>query len=267
MAPGLIPSVSADEPQVRTSSADVDLGTATPGHLRGTVGLSSATLGLSDHVLLGTYVAPWLIAAFFDDSIAPNAFARVEFLRTKGFSASLSSSLFYARLGDVDSDGLKARALIWPLRAHAAYRWHHRHATTLELGTVYSSITGDSPGQNDTRVHGVAIARSSHLGIIQRMRLTKRLSIWGRMRFLLGHSPVKADAQSDLSESLRVHVEARANASELSSGVAGVAGVHLEWKRFALTAGAGYGTWFLPAIYLPVGQNAPIGELKFYFRF
>ncbi len=69
---------------------------------------------------------------------------------------------------------------------------------------------------------GVALARSAHIGLIQRLRLARWISLWARGRLLAGHSP--------------------------------------------LVAGGGWGTWFLPGVFLPVGHNTWIAELNFYFR-
>ena len=46
-----------------------------------------------------------------------------------------------------------------------------------------------------------------------------------------------------------------------------VAGLHFHWPFLSLTAAGGYGTWFLPWIYLPVGESTASGELDVYFRF
>lgn len=257
----------AEEQSQRISSADIDLGTATFDHLEVALGLFSTTLGLGDRFMVGTYHLPWLVALLVPNSVAPNIFAKAEVYRQGAFSASLSSSLFYARLGDVDGDGLEARAFIWPIRAMLSARWMSRYSTSLELTTVYSSLRGDHPAENDTRIHGVAIARSAHIGVFQRIRISQRLTLWGRLRMLMGHSPLLAEADATFSETMNVNIQARANTAELSSGAAAVFGAHLEWSRFALTIGMGYGTWFLPGIYLPIGQHAPIGELNFYVRF
>ena len=251
-------------------AVDIDLGTQTLGHLEYALGPLKASVGLGGFFMVGTYTLPWVAALLVPDSVAPNLSAKARLFSFRGLSADLSSNFFYARMGDIDGDGLNLRALIWPVRGALAYQWPQwdgRLTTSLAFTNVHSSITGGSLFQTDTRVFGVAVARSQHLGLNQRFRVNRNLSLWSRLRILVGHSPVVARVDTALGEDLEVVVEARANASELSSGVALVGGVHLEISRLAMVLGGGYGTWFLPGIYLPIGQNAPIGEVNLYFRF
>lgn len=251
-------------------AVDIDLGTQTLDHMEFALGPLKASMGFGGFLMVGTYTLPWLAALLVPDSVAPNISAKARLFSYRGVSADLSSNFFYARLGDVDGDGLNMRAVIWPIRGALAYQWPQfdgRFSTSLAFTNVHSSITGGSLFQSDTRVFGVAVARSRHLGLNQRFQVNRNLSFWSRLRVLVGHSPVVARVDTEIGEDLEVIVEARANASELSSGVALVGGIHLEVFRFAMVLGGGYGTWFLPGIYLPIGQNAPIGEVNMYFRF
>jgi hypothetical protein len=251
----------------RADAVDVDLGTATLGHFDMTAGPFAAAVGLYDRAMIGTYTLPWIASAAAPGSVVPNVFAKVRLFSDDSLSASLSTSIFYARLEDGGGQELKIRAWILPVRALFEATWRERFSTTLEFTSVYASLTGDQLIEAGTRVQGLALARSFQTGVIQRWRANDTLSLWGRARLLLGHSPLVAEANSQVSESVRVTVQARANAAELSSGVAAVGGIHLQWPRYAMSAGAGYGTWFLPGIYLPVGDNTVIGEFDFYFRF
>jgi hypothetical protein len=258
-------SQAQERPQ--TEAVEVDLGTATLDHLDVTLGPFGLAGGLSNRAMLGTYTLPWMVGLAAPGSVVPNAFGKIRLFDRHGASASVSTGLFYARLERSEHQDLDLRAWIWPVRTLWQLEWRERFSTTVELTSVFASLTGDRLSESGTRVYGVAVAQSGYAGLIQRWRATDRLSVWGRFRVLLGHSPVVAEADSQLSESVRVNVQARASAAELTSGVAGVGGVHLQWSRWAMSVGAGYGTWFLPGIYLPVGENTAIGEFDLYYRF
>ncbi len=269
---------SAHTPTVDTSthSADIDLGPAVLDHGDIAAGPFIVAAGLFDRVTVGTYTLPWLVAAaspaFTDDSttsIAPNVFGRIHLSghENSSFSVSIDAALFYGRLGDIDGDGLKLRALAIPMRLLIGKNWNRRHDTTLELAAVYSQLTGEHSLEGDTWVNGLALAHSSHIGATHRLRLTRGFSVWARARTLIGHAPVRASFDSELSEDLDLNVEARANAAELSSGFTGSAGIHLGEHRWGLTAGAGWGTWFVPGLRLPVSRSLPFAEFNVYWRF
>lgn len=270
-----------------TNSADIDLGTAVLNHGQVAAGPFHVAAGLYDRVTVGTYTLPWVAAAvtssLTDDStisIAPNASVRMRLFGGDAnidngisrsdrlqFSGAVDARLFYARFGDIDGDGLQLRALIAPIRLLMGLDWSRRHDTTVEFGGVYSSLTGEHVEEGDTWIHGLAIAHSFHAGVTHRLRLARSLSVWARVRTLLGHAPVRASFETRLSDDVDLDIQARANAAELSTGFTGTAGIHLGATRYGLTAGVGYGTWFVPGLYLPVSQNLPFAEFNVYFRF
>ncbi len=258
---------AAASPQKTSSSASIDLATGVLAKSESSLGLFQVAHGLGGGVMLGSYTLPWATSLLAKGSIVPNAFVKLELFHHRGLSAAIKTSLFWARLNDIDGDNLKVRSLVWPTRFFLNQDFSPRWATTLEFTSVYVRASGEGLANNDTRVHGVAVASNAHVGVIQRVRVWRQLALWVRFRSLLAHSPVLADAQSSLSETARIRVQARANSAELRSGYAVMSGVHWQWRRFSVLAGVGYGTWILPWIDLPVGKNSISGELDLSYRF
>ena len=256
-----------DSHAARPSAVDVDLGTATSD--QGQLRLSPlfATVGVADPVMVGSYTLPWAINFLIEDSVSLNAFTKIEWFRGERLSVSTTLKFFYLDGGDLDRDGLALSARIIPFRQRFNMAWNHRIDTTLEVGGAYSSIRGEHIGEGDTRVHGIAVAHSLHTGLMPRLRVSARTTAWLRGRLLLNHVPVTAEMDASISPSVDVKVQARANAGELSSRMSIAAGIHREWNRVVLLAGIGYGSWFMPAVQLPMGHNVLFGEANFYVQF
>jgi hypothetical protein len=251
----------------RAPGDEIDLGTATLGHREVGLGPFGAAIGGFDRVQIGTRTLPWFVGLVAPGSIVPNGYVKVRLLTLGPWSMAVESALFYARLRNLAGDGVNLRAWIWPTRALLERQITRRWAVNLELTGVFSEVAGSALIDTDTSVEGVALARTVYAGVLPRYRLKPWISLWGRVRVLVGHSPVVARAESQLSERTRMEVEVRADAAELSSGAAAVAGVHLHGSWVSFNLAAGYGTWFIPWFYLPVTQGTFIGEVDLTFRF
>lgn len=255
-------------------SVDIDLGTATLGHLETGLGPFAYSLGLFDRLMLGSYTMPWMAAAVVPtvtagnvDALMPNLFAKAEVIEHNPFRASVSASLFYLRIGNIDDNSFEIGALLIPIRGLLSVEWDPFHSTILELATVQSALGGALSVGGILDVDANVEARSTHAGLTHRIRLSDGVALWGRVRTLLGNAMVRASFSGSLSDYVEVDGDARANTAELSSGFTGSAGLHLGHTRYGLKAGAGYGTWFMPGIYIPIGRNLPFLEFNLYFRF
>lgn len=251
----------------RASAADIDLGTATlhPGEVA--FGPLHGAIGLGKRTMVGTYIVPWSIALLDRFSVIPNGFVKVQAGRLGVVSLAVQTSLFYARLDDLDEDGLDARAIVWPSQVMIGADWNSRWSTTFELTGVVVQATADKLGDQDTEMYGVALANTFHVGVVQRFRWTRSISLWARGRLVLEHAPVLVHARAPLSESARIEIQARANSAELSSVGSGMVGVALHWRRMNIRLGVGYGHWIVPWVLLPVGTNLITGDVDLYWRF
>jgi hypothetical protein len=127
--------------------------------------------------------------------------------------------------------------------------------------------TADLPADQELSVHGVVLANNVHMGWIQRYRWHQVLTSWARLRVLVDRAPARASGDGQLSEHARFRVRARAEAAEDASGVSLMVGGLATYDALNLRWGIGYGTWFLPWIDLPVGQDTVTADLDVYWRF
>ncbi len=251
----------------KAPTSDIVFGAQVLGHLEASVGLMEVSIGLWDRIMIGTDTLPWMVGFFAKGSLVANGFVKAKLFDHRKFSLGLRTGVFNIDLNDLDKDGLNLQALVVPTRLYLAADWTKKWTTSLELAAVYASMTGNGLADKDVRVFGVAVASNIHGGLVQRYRWRKWITLWARMRILLNHLPVRVEAHTNLSDIARLNLSAKANASELSSGVAGTVGTLFSMKRTNLRMGVGYGTWFLPWIALPVGTNIPFADFELSWRF
>lgn len=248
------------------SSADIDLGSATLERNGAVVGPTRIALGVTRFLTIGTHPILWIAPALAPGSFSASGFAKASH-RTGRITLAARGTIVYARLADLDDDGLDARALLLPFRATADLRLSRRWIAGGELAGVAAKITATRPSNQDTDINGVAIANSAHVGATLRYRANRRWTLWLRSRFIVAHAPVTAEGDVPLSEDARAHIKARANAADLAAGASFMAGFHWQGPRFNVRIGVGYGHWVLPWIQLPVGEAGPTADLAAYWRF
>jgi hypothetical protein len=254
-------------PTARPPGDEIDLGTATLGHLEVAAGPLRLALGLFDRLQIGTYPPGYALGVVMPGSFVASAFAKVRIFQHDEWSASVRTALFHGRLGQVGKERVRLRGWLWPTRLVLATEWNREFATSLELTGVYAALNGETSVNTTGELRGIAMARALHAGFIPRLRLHRWLTVFLRNRMLVGHWPVVIRADSQFSDTTRASIDARANAAELTSGFASVAGLHLHWPFLSITVAGGYGTWFIPLIDLPIGDARWIAEFDIYFRF
>lgn len=249
------------------SSADIDLGTATLGQGEVAVGPTKGAIGAFDWLMIGSYTVPWAIAFLDRGSAVPNAFGKLELARFERVSVSARSALFYLHFDDLDRDGLNARAIISNNRASLAGRLSPRLGATAEINAVFVRAAADRPSDQDTEVHGVALANTVHVAGLLRYRLRRRFTLWSRARLVILHDPVVVEGGASLSPDSRLEIRARANAAELATVGSVMIGGLYTWRSMSVRLGVGYGHWVLPWIGLPVGHRLVSGDFDLYWRF
>lgn len=248
-------------------AAEIDLGTGTLDAGELSLGPVRIQGGITDWLTAGTYPVPWGVSLIDPASRSANGFAKAEVLRRGRWSASMRSGAVYARLDDIDGDGLGARAWLFPSSARLGARLTGEWAVAAELTWVYARIAASRLQEADPVIAGVAIANSAHGGLVVRYALSRRLTLWARARVLLGHTPVLATGGMRLSRAARLEVRARAEAADLSTTGAATAGLLATLDRFNVRFGLGYGHWIVPMVELPVGESLPSVDLDLYWRF
>lgn len=256
--------LSTDVAAQHARGDDIDLGTATLGHMEMAAGPLRLALGLFDRFQVGTSPAGWFVGLALPGSLVGSAFVKARLFGIGRLSTSLETSAFYGRLA---YEGAALSGWVVPTRLVLGVDWTDRFSTSLEGTAVFTSLRTGTSVDSGTDVEGIVMGRTIHAGLIPRLALWPWISAFARGRVLLGRAPLVIRAGARLSEGARLSIDARGDAGELTSGVAAVAGFHLHWPIVSITAAGGYGTWFIPMLDLPFGESGWIAEIDFYVRF
>lgn len=250
----------------RPPSAEVDLGAATLERRELSLGLVRAQYGATRWLTVGSFTLPWGVMIYDPASQVVNAYAKAGAPIGERLAASFRLGLVWARLDDLDGDGLDARARLLTTNTRLAAELGPRWALTGELTWVFAQAAAERLDEADTEVAGVAIANTGYVGLGARRALSRRLTLWIRGRLLLDHAPVIAEGQAQISPRTRIEARARADGAELSTAGSVTAGVLATFGRLNLRVGVGYGHWIVPMVELPVGRNLPSVDLDIYWR-
>lgn len=261
------PAPGWPETEAEFRMADFDLGASSLPQGTGLVGPLLNAFSLHDRLDVGFVLAPLAIGVIWPGSTAPNLFLRVQLLGGEHWAVAVQTQPTFIRFHDASRNGLHVRLWALPARLVGHRRIGDRWTIAGEVGGVYAVAEGSRLRGSAARVFGAAASRSAYVGMRPYLRLLPWLTVWARARALLWHMPLRGNAVTELNNGTRVEVEAQATGSELREGLSATLGAHLTVGRVIVSAGVGYGTWFLPWLLMPYGDVRPFGELELHVRF
>jgi len=147
-----------------------------------------------------------------------------------------------------------------PLSAFASYQiqpqvWLHGEAT---YNMVFASGSGDL---RKTTLGATAAAQSVQLGLMGEYRIRPDIAITLRGRLQVFTSKLAASGSSNPDAFTSINVDARLTPHSYPWEI--VPGVSFLWTRVRLSAGVGYGNYFVPNMDIARGTKSIVPEANF----
>jgi hypothetical protein len=235
-----------------------DVGTAlTLGGQVLKVGVLAIDYGITDRINVGTDPPMYLVRTA-EPVLVPNLHLKVIAYRWDRLWLTGQASVYYANVQKGDASGT-----LWtvPLTAYASYQidsrwWIHNEVT---YNIVWASGDGDL---TKTTVGGAAATRAVQLAVTgeYRIRPTIAITLRGRIQVYTARLAVSGSANPD--DFTSIAVDARVNPRDPPAWQV-VPAVAFLWQRVRLSAGVGYGNYFIPGMLIPLTKRSYVPEGSF----
>jgi hypothetical protein len=236
----------------------VDEGTAlTLGGQVLKLGILAFDYGITDRINVGTDPPMWLLRTA-ESVLVPNLHLKVIAYRWNHLWLTGQAAFYYATLSKGDASGS-----LWaiPLTAFASYEidpkwWIHGEVT-------YNIVWGNGVGDlSQTTLGGAAATRAVQLGVTgeYRIRPTIAITLRGRVQVYTARLALSGSTNPDAFTSIAVdaRVDPRnAHPWEIVPAVAFL------WQRIRLSAGVGYGNYFVPGMDVPLTERGIVPQASF----
>jgi hypothetical protein len=223
-------------------------------------------MGIIDEIMVGTYVPPWFAFPWLKVPV-PNGYLKLRSFWGGPFTLAVRGGVTYidgkavAQLADKQAS---ASAMSYVADIDASYRIDPRFSVSLGLDWARLQAVGDTKDQA-TSVEGASAAHTYSLRAFGEWRLTRVFAITLLLRGLLYQSPISAQTTT---EDPAFTVDGNLTAeSAVQKRFTAVPGVSFVWDRWELSAGAGYGVFYLPVLGLASAKAWPVVDLSAAFRF
>jgi len=222
--------------------------------------------GIIDEVMVGTYVLPWFAFPVLKVPI-PSVYAKLRTPTWNSFTLSIRADVAYiagtaiAELADEDAS---ASAISTTADIGTSYRINDQWSVSAALDYARLRAVGDTT-EEAASVEGASAAHTYSVRAFGEWRLTRVFALTLLFRYLLYQSPISADTTTE-SDAATVEGDLSAE-STLQKHYSIVPGVSFVWDRWELSAGVGYGVFYLPVLGLASAKNWPLIDLGFAYRF
>ena len=233
----------------------LDEGTAlTLGGQTFKLGILAFEYGITDRINVGTDPPMYLIRTA-EPVLIPNLHLKVIAYRRNQLWLTGQAAVYYASLSKGDATGS-----LWaiPLTAYASYQidsrwWIHGEVT---YNIVWGNGTGDL---TQTTLGGAAATRAVQLAATgeYRIRPTIAITLRGRIQVYTARLALSGSANPDEFTSIAVDARVDPRNSHPWEIVPAVAFL---WQRVRLTAGVGYGNYFVPGMLVPLTERSLVPE-------
>jgi hypothetical protein len=226
------------------------------------LGILAFEYGITDRLSIGTDPPMWAVRTVAR-VLVPNVHIKFEFLDHPQLRTSAQAGIYYMDITRVDEAGgtlLTVPLTLWgsipivgPLVAH--------------LEGAYIFVDGSGTGDLDRiDLEGTVSTQALQFGAMLEYRVKPWLAFTVRGRYQPWMRPVRFEGESQISPFTRAAVEAEITPVE-EHPYSAVAGVAFLWKHVHLRLGAGYGSYFLPGMNVPVAYQGviPDGTLSVLF--
>lgn len=222
--------------------------------------------GIIDEVMIGTYVPPWFAFPVLKVPI-PSVYLKLRTPTWGNFTTSIRGDVAYiagTAVAELSDDDATASAISTTADIGLSYRINEQFTASLGLDYAHLRAVGEASDEA-TSVEGASAAHTYSVRAFGEWRLSQTFAVTLLFRYLLYQSPISADSTSE-NDAVDVEADLSAEAT-LQKHFSIVPGVSFVQKRWELTAGIGYGVFYLPVLGLASGKNWPIVDLGFAYRF
>jgi hypothetical protein len=233
---------------------------------RAAVGPMKLELGIIDEIEIGTYPLPWFAFPVLKATV-PNGYLKLKSFWGGPFTLALGGGATYidARaIAQLANKNASASAVSTVAELDASYRFDERFSLSLGFDYAHISAVGDSKDQA-TSVEGASTAHTYSTRLFGEWRLSRVFAVTLLLRYLIYQSPVSADSTSD-SSSITVTTDLSAESAQQRRFTI-VPGASFVFDRWELSAGVGYGVFYLPVIGLATTKAWPVVDFAFAYRF
>ncbi|HET9957747.1 MAG TPA: hypothetical protein VFQ61_24785, partial [Polyangiaceae bacterium] len=231
------------------------------------VGLDKGQLGVLDHLQIGTYLLPWFVFPWTSSPI-PSGIVKLRMPIAERVALSVQASGIY-----LSSDALRwafdirqeTRGSLFVLPVEAAFSLALSPVWTQSGSLTYvaSGLQGGTRG--NTRLWGAVISSALTFSTYSEFRLSPMFAISLLSRILLrqGGTRVTAEVRQGATT---VNLDIGAGPSrEILTCV--IPGVELSFGMLHMNLGLGYGSYWIPAVELPVSTAGLVPDVSAYLRF
>jgi hypothetical protein len=215
------------------------------------------------HVLLGSYLWPWI--SFLFDAPSANGYLKVEWYRGERWSWATALGLFYLRLGDRAE---AVRLNVFPLEVTGAYRLTKAVTFAAQVLHTQAKLSGQFDSEAESFFRGAVIGSNGQL-------VPSLLWRWSERTMLIVHGRFLLYQRLDGAASVKVAVDERTTAEVAAQGALsdlrrastfGV-GVLWSWHYVNLKLGFTAGQYSVPGLNLMLPSDAVLPDLDLYVRF
>ena len=217
--------------------------------------------GVTEHLSLGTSPPAWALRAFASIFV-PNVNVKFQFVDRDPVWVSAMVAGYYANISEGNTSG---HVLFAPVSLFASVQPTRRFYLHGEGTYVFARAFGDGDVTR-AQIGGTLVARALQTQLMAELRILRWLSLTARGRVQVYTSPIRASGSGPLDPFTTGSIDA-----ELSPRIDRpweiVGGFALLFEHFHLSLGAGYGTYFVPGMDLPLQRRGfvPDGSLSVLF--
>jgi hypothetical protein len=220
------------------------------------LGILAFEYGIVERLSVGTDPPAWLARAFGPVFIPNLHFKGVVFERAP-IQIAAQVAGYYARLQDNSASG---HLVAIPLSLFASWRlqerwWLHGEAT---YNLVRALGAGDF---RDADLNGNVATRTGQLGAMLEFRLKPWMALTATGRYQVYSGPLAFGGESVVNPYTTVSIEGQVT-PRARHPWQGIAGVAFLWTRVHLSAGVGYGYYFVPGMAIAYPKQTIIPDLS-----
>jgi hypothetical protein len=222
------------------------------------IGILAFEYGIMQQLSVGSEPPAWALRAF-TSVLVPNLHLKFQILDRDPVAVAVLAAAYYADISKSNFDG---NLFEIPLSGFVSVKVHPRITLHGEAAFIFARVfgTGDI---TQASLSGATATRAGQLGLMAQFQVTHVFSITanGRYQYYVADLPLSASAMTDPYTTATLngqYVPAVQHPWEAFAGVAFL------WRHFHLTAGAGYGYYFVPGLDIPNSKKTfvPDGSIS-----
>jgi hypothetical protein len=220
------------------------------------IGLLELEYGILQQLSIGTDTPAWALRAF-TNVLLPNLHLKYQVFYQEPVAVTLHVAGYY---GDISRSGFNGSLLDLPISLFVSVKVHPRITLHAEATYVFSRVfgTGDL---TRAQLDGATVVRAGQLGLMAQYQVNHFFSLLatGRYQVYMANLPLSGSAMTDPYTTASLsgqYVPAVKNPWEVIGGAAFL------WEYFRLTAGAGYGYYFVPGMDVANNRKTFVPDLS-----